>query len=245
MPTVIASSADESSFDDRVRTRLFDMILCQVCRIEPGRVVPGAEDAGLPRAMLETMGFDAFDPRGRQARAEDQDTLRFALDACKGFAKDPQGWLLLQGGTGTGKTHLAVAIAKERLALGESVLFHFVPDLLDHLRRAFGPNSGLSYDTLFEQVKSADLLILDDLGGESASPWAEEKLYQLIVHRHNSRLPTIITTRLNFEGDIDVEDRRSGTRSRRQTTFNAAIGSRLKDQRVVTVLPITAPDYRE
>lgn len=245
MPTVIASSADESSFDDRVRTRLFDMILCQVCRIEPGRVVPGTEDAGLPRAMLETMGFDAFDPRGRQARAEDQDTLRFALDACKGFAKDPQGWLLLQGGTGTGKTHLAVAIAKERLALGESVLFHFVPDLLDHLRRAFGPNSGLSYDTLFEQVKSADLLILDDLGGESASPWAEEKLYQLIVHRHNSRLPTIITTRLNFEGDIDVEDRRSGTRSRRQTTFNAAIGSRLKDQRVVTVLPITAPDYRE
>jgi DNA replication protein DnaC len=248
MPTVIASSAEESSFDDRVRTRLFDMILCQVCRIEPGRIAPGAEDLGLPRAMLESMGFDTFDSRGRQAPSEDQDTLRFALDACRGFAKDPQGWLLLMGGTGTGKTHLAVAIAKERLELGESVLFRFVPDLLDHLRRAFGPNSGLSYDTLFEQVKSADLLILDDLGGESASPWAEEKLYQLIVHRHNSRLPTVITTRLLLDGIADGgngQDRSSGGRSRRRTTFSDAIGSRLKDQRVVTVLPISAPDYRE
>lgn len=240
MPTVIASSADESSFDERVRTRLFDMVLCKVCRIEPGRVVPGTEDAGLPRTMLESMGFDAFDPRGRQASLEDQDTLRFALDACKGFAKEPQGWLLLMGGTGTGKTHLAVAIAKERLQLGESVLFRFVPDLLDHLRRAFGPNSSVSYDTLFEQVKSTDLLILDDFGGESTSPWAEEKLYQLIVHRHNSRLPTVITTRLQLDGTSD-----SDSRSRRRTTFSDAIGSRLKDQRVVTVLPISAPDYRE
>ena len=135
--------------------------------------------------------------------------------------------------------------AVERLALGESVLFRFVPDLLDHLRRAFGPNSGLSYDTLFEQVKSADLLILDDLGGESASPWAEEKLYQLIVHRHNSRLPTIITTRLLLDSASNGEEKSSGGRSRRRTTFSDAIGSRLKDQRVVTVLPISAPDYRE
>jgi DNA replication protein DnaC len=188
------------------------------------------------------MTFGLFTPRGRSASPADQDTLRFSLDACKAFADEPQGWLLLMGGTGTGKTHLSVAIARERIALGESVLFRFVPDLLDHLRRAYAPNSTVSYDTLFEQVKTADLLILDDLGGESSSPWAEEKLYQLIVYRHNNRLPTVITTRLLLDSDSTNS---SSGRGRRQTTFTDAIASRLKDQRVVTILPISAPDYRE
>ena len=53
--------------------------------------------------------------------------------------------------------------------------------------------SEVSYDDLFEQVREAPLLILDDLGTQSSTPWAQEKLFQIINHRFNARLPTVIT----------------------------------------------------
>ena len=75
-------------------------------------------------------------------------------------------------------------------------------------------------------MKRTPLLILDDLGSETATPWAHEKLYQIIVQRHNARLPTIITTRQLPSGEGDP------------------IASRLNDPRIVQVMPIEAPDYR-
>jgi len=84
---------------------------------------------------------------------------------------------VLTGTYGCGKTHLAAAIGNFRDAMGEEVIFQVVPDLLDHLRATFSPNSSISYDSLFEQVRSTRLLILDDLGTQSATPWAKEKLF--------------------------------------------------------------------
>jgi len=52
------------------------------------------------------------------------------------------------------------------------------------------------------------LLVLDDLGTESATPWAREKLYQLLNFRYNAHLPTIITT----AKPIDELDERIRTR---------------------------------
>ena len=69
-----------------------------------------------------------------------------------------------------------------------------VPDLLDHLRATFDPQSTTRYDLRFEQIRQTPLLILDDLGTESATPWAKEKLFQLLNHRYNALLPTVITT---------------------------------------------------
>ena len=102
---------------------------------------------------------------------------------------------MLLGGSGTGKTHLAAAIANHltESAFGE-VMFIVVPDLLDHLRASFGPNSSETYDRRFDEIKRAPCLMLDDLGTESATPWAREKLYQLLNYRYNALLPTVITT---------------------------------------------------
>jgi DNA replication protein DnaC len=111
------------------------------------------------------------------------------------FSEQPFGWLILFGGYGCGKTHLAAAIANEILKNNfVTVLFTIVPDLLDHLRSTFGPSSEIEYDERFEQVRSADVLILDDFGTENATPWAREKLFQIFNHRYNSRLPTVITS---------------------------------------------------
>ncbi len=73
-------------------------------------------------------------------------------------------------------------------------MFVVVPDLLDHLRATFSPTSLVSYDKRFDEVRTAPLLILDDLGTESATPWAREKLFQLLNYRYVAQLPTVVTT---------------------------------------------------
>jgi hypothetical protein len=85
------------------------------------------------------------------------------------FARRPAGWLTLLGPYGCGKTHLAAAIAHEVLAHDVPVLFVVVPDLLDHLRATFRPDSQVSYDERFELVRTVALLVLDDLGTESGT----------------------------------------------------------------------------
>ena len=105
-------------------------------------------------------------------------------------------------------------------------MFVVVPDLLDHLRATFSPNSSTSYDNLFQQVRTASLLILDDLGTQSATPWAREKLYQIFNYRYSAKIPTVITTSSEMK-DID-----------------ARIRSRMTDARLCKVYAIMVPSYR-
>jgi DNA replication protein DnaC len=74
-----------------------------------------------------------------------------------------------------------------------------VPDLLDHLRSAYAPDSEAGYDELFEGVRQAPLLILDDLGTQTSTQWAQEKLYQLFNHRYTFRTTTVITTNSSLD----------------------------------------------
>jgi DNA replication protein DnaC len=134
--------------------------------------------------------------------------------------------MVLMGPYGSGKTHLAAAIANYRAGLERAPLFVVAPDLLDHLRSTFGPNSTVSYDELFEEVRSAPLLILDDLGTQNATPWAREKLYQILNHRYVANLPTVITTADKIE---DVDPR---------------IRSRMLDARRCAIFAIMTPAYR-
>src|SRR4030095_15498706 len=95
--------------------------------------------------------------------------------------------------------HLAAAIANDRRTAGSTAYFVTVPDLLDYLRSAYAPDSKVSYDKVFEAVRTAPLLVLDDLGAHSSTPWAQEKLFQLLNFRYNAALPTVITSNLSDE----------------------------------------------
>jgi len=108
--------------------------------------------------------------------------------------------------------------------------FIVVPEFLDHLRSTFSPDSKISYDQLFESAKNAPVLILDDFGEQTTTPWAREKLYQMINYRYNKLLPTVITTRYSLE-EIFEE-------------IESSISSRLVDAKISTPFNITAPDYR-
>jgi DNA replication protein DnaC len=145
---------------------------------------------------LTRLTFDNLIRRGRSADPRDQQRFQRCVDDAEAFARDPDGWLVMVGASGCGKTHLAAAVANRCLELGVPALFVVVPDLLDHLRAAYRPGAEVTYDQLFEQVRNAPVLILDDLGTQSGTPWAQEKLFQIINHRFNARLPTVITTSL-------------------------------------------------
>ncbi|NPV67291.1 MAG: ATP-binding protein [Anaerolineae bacterium] len=171
------------------------------------------------------MRFDTWDPRPELPK-KDHENLRRAFEWARRYAENPQGWLVLTGTYGCGKTHLAAAIANHRQSNGESVVFVTVPDLLDHLRATFSPSSTVSYDRLFQDVRNAGLLVLDDLGVENASPWAREKLFQIIDYRYRARLATVIT----MSRPLDEIDER--------------LASRIGDPSRGVVFAITATSYR-
>ena len=152
--------------------------------------------------------------------------LESNLRVVHGYACKPEGWLLLEGGYGCGKTHLAAAVGNYCLSQGQQVIFLTTPDLLDHLRSTYSPNSDVGYDETFDRLRSVYLLILDDLGVENPSEWAQEKLYQLINHRYATRQPTVITTN-GLTKKIDPR-----------------IASRLRDS-FVTRLTFDVPDFRD
>ena len=142
---------------------------------------------------LSRCTFETLMPRGRSGHASEQDRYQRAVAAAREYAVAPDGWLVLRGESGCGKTHIAAAIGNAAIAAGRPCLFMVVPDLLDHLRAAYAPSSEIPYDRLFEQMRSAPLLVLDDLGAQSATAWAEEKLFQIINHRFQMQLPTVVT----------------------------------------------------
>jgi DNA replication protein DnaC len=148
---------------------------------------------------LTRLTFANLIERGRSTNPRDQEQFRRLVADARAFAEAPDGWMLVHGPSGAGKTHVAAAIANRCIERGQPALFVVVPDLLDHLRAAYNPGSEMGYDVLFEQVRNAPVLILDDLGTHSATAWAQEKLYQLLNHRYNAQLPTIVTTNLGIE----------------------------------------------
>lgn len=231
LPTVVTTNQAMDEIEGRIQSRLRDPELVRVIRIEaPDHRNPAGNSTRRQLSSLEfhrdqTFGnFSLREPE--KLTMEEQKSLEKAFRAAQTYAEDPSGWIIFTGTYGCGKTHLAAAIANYRAGLGREPVFVVVPDLLDHLRSTFGPNSTTTYDELFEEVRSAPMLILDDLGTQSATPWAREKLYQILNHRYVANLPTVITTANSIE---EVDPR---------------IRSRMLDTRRCTIYAIVAPAYR-
>jgi DNA replication protein DnaC len=232
LPTVVTSNSRIEEIDPRIRSRLIDPDLSQIVEIlapdfrlfrHSGVTQEQSELSSL--SLHADQSFETFDLRQRDLDSTKAENLRRAFEFARQFAQRPQDWIAFFGTFGCGKTHLSAAIANEVVNRGEPALFVVVPDLLDHLRASFNPSSLTPYDKRFDEIRKAPLLVLDDLGTESATPWAEEKLYQLFNYRYNARLPTIVT----MAKDVELKPR---------------LKSLILDVRRCTAFEIMAPSYR-
>jgi len=229
-PTVITTNQPLDDLDPRLSSRLTDMDLVRKLPIDAPdyRRSPLEQEHQALSSLVHYRDktFDAFNLRRFEISAEVRENLENAVAIARSYAELPQDWLVFAGKSGCGKTHLAAAIANRCVALDYQVLFIVVPDLLDYLRAAYSPDSKVHYGKRFDEISESQVLILDDLGTESATPWAREKLYQIINHRYVARLPTVITTAL----PVDVIDER--------------IRTRILDESRCSLIPILAPSYR-
>jgi DNA replication protein DnaC len=230
LPTVVTTNRELEELDLRLRSRFADPSLCMIVTI----LAPDFRQSGVDRfdselsslALHREMTFDAFDLRESELHGEERQLMRDAVKIAKTYAASPDGWLTFIGEYGCGKTHLAAAIANYRVQQGQPALFVVVPDLLDHLRATFSPNSAVSYDRRFDEVRTAPFLVLDDLGTQSATPWAQEKVYQIFNYRYTARLPTVITTTQELE------------------QMDPRLRSRIEDVSRNTIIANFAPSYR-
>jgi DNA replication protein DnaC len=230
LPTVITTAKLLDSFEGRVRSRLSDPgISCVVAVVGYASEIVNRL-MGLSYDLIRRMTFDNFNPQPYSA--EDEKRFNYNLGHVYGVVRSfvqqaqQRNWLVLLGRHGAGKTHLAAAMANERLKRGLPTLFIVTPDLLDALRASFGGEGQSAYDKVFYEVRAAPFLILDDFGAQSSTPWAKEKLYQVLNYRYNAQLPTVITTNQTLE-EIDPP-----------------LQSRMSDQEYCGVVAVIAPDYR-
>jgi len=162
---------------------------------------------------FKNKGFDNYDT--------DQGDEK-AFKAVKNYANNFEEhfkkghWLILTGGYGLGKTHLAIATAKDCLnyfaakeaersrstiysGMGK-VMFISSSEMIQAIRDSYD-SKVKNEQELMNKYKNTPVLIIDDLGTEKSSEWQREKMYIVLNHRYNELLPTIITTNLDA-GDL-------------------------------------------
>ncbi len=137
---------------------------------------------------------DKVDPRlDISPREQMQGILNYCRDYANAFTPSAPSLLLL-GATGTGKTHLSLAIAKRVTEQGYNVIYGSIHPLLRKLESEhFGRSEGDSEN----QLIGCDLLILDDLGMEFDTPFNRVCLYNILNARVLEGKPTIISTNLS------------------------------------------------
>ena len=144
--------------------------------------------------------------------------------------------LYIEGTNGTGKTHLAAAIALQLIHEGVPVICKTSSDLLLDIKKSFD-GDGIRESGVLDIYKRVDLLIIDDLGKEQCSDWSMSTLYSILNDRYEDMKPTIVTT--NYNADALVA---ALTPKGFDNTKIVAIISRLRE--VSTVMTMAWADIR-
>lgn len=135
------------------------------------------------------------------------------------FGSDGGRGLYIHGDVGAGKTHLASALACVFVAAGYTVVLTTTLDMLDDIQDTFGKEA--SSLAAVQRFATSDVLILDDLGKESASPWSASTIFQIVNYRYEAMRPLIVTSQYDLKG----LEKRIGRQGERESA--RAIASRL------------------
>lgn len=153
--------------------------------------------AGIPERFAG-LGFEDY-------RAETPEQRR-ALAICRGYAerfarvRERGACLVLAGGPGTGKTHLACAILARAIAAGHTGLFVTISEALRTIRDSYSPHAARSETQAFALFTEPDLLVLDEVGvaiGDDAKRRA--LLFDVLNTRYARRRPTVLIGNLTAD----------------------------------------------
>jgi DNA replication protein DnaC len=126
-----------------------------------------------------------------------------AATGVQDYAEHLEAWLAegmgltLTGRVGTGKTHVAVGLVKLACGLGIEARFLTMAELLGLLKSTYDGRGRET--TLLDELTALPLLALDDLGTENPTPWAQDRLYNLVNRRYLAKRPIIATTNISLD----------------------------------------------
>ena len=172
--------------------------------------------------------FEKFDLSLYEGAA--RETMKSVFEIAKNYAEHfspASGNLLFQGGTGLGKTFLSACVARVVAQKGFSVCYDSASAVIAAFEAQKFDRSEEA-DARVRRMLACDLMILDDLGTEMPTPFADSALYTLINTRLNEGKNTIISTNLGYD---ELERR-----------YTAQIFSRLRGS--FERLPVVGRDIR-
>lgn len=163
-------------------------------------IIRGRIEASAMGRLLDTQSFDNFDLDRYSYDSKVMEKMKANLAAAKNYVRDfgkKSENLLLIGSTGTGKTHISSAIARELIHKGYAVIYDSAQNIIsdfesDRFRNGYGREESKS-----EKYLDCPLLIIDDLGTEFQNSFTISTLYNLLNARQNRGLATILSTNLS------------------------------------------------
>lgn len=123
-----------------------------------------------------------------------------ASQAVRGFCNQPDGWLLLMGGTGTGKSFYAACICNELTDRGMRCKFTSVSEISDALWSAEDKSE------VYADLTRYGLIVLDDLGAERSTEYMKEITFRVIDNLLRAGMPVVITTNLSPKQLMEERD---------------------------------------
>ncbi|AET66370.1 DNA replication protein [Desulfosporosinus orientis DSM 765] len=167
-----------------------------------------------------------------------------AFEAVKRYAdnfrkyKDQGIGFILSGPYGSGKTHLAAALAIDLINKEVTVVIGTLISLLGKIRETYSEIWTQENELeILETYSTVDLLIIDDLGKERASEWSLEKLFSIVNTRYENNLPIIVTTNYSMDTLIDK------LTTNKNSDVGESIVSRLHE--MCRGIYLNAPDHRK